>query len=446
MNYFYKTKIMKKNTFIIASLVALFLWSCGNNHEEAIEQPVPSPTSDKLPETPVFKTETDPEFPVTRHSYKPVELDETQQAINAKLQDFSWKLFKKVYANRAKGSNLMISPISLEIDLGMFINGLEGESLKEMMKTLELEEYSKNDINDYFKTILAGIEQADEAAIFKSANSFWYNYKKTAATGFLTAIQDYYNATAVAVDFGDDKTKDIINSWCAAKTNNRITKMVDRTEPSELFHLMNAVYFKAQWQDQFNKQATEKKPFYYADGKTEDIDMMHEINDALYAETDKFQLSLKSFVDHAFQMVFILPKTDVDLVESIPEVVNSKSLKQMLRNVEVDLYAPKFTSEYLEQNLFQYMMEINPTLRFSSADMNFFEGPKEDVALSAVQKTFFLMDEEGAEAAAVTDIMMKNTAIPMEKEKAVMRLDRPFFYAILESNTYCPLFIGYYGR
>ena len=78
--------------------------------------------------------------------------------------------------------------------------------------------------------------------------------------------------------------------------------------------------------------------------------------------------------------------------------------------------------------------------------MKFLEDVNEDTELKATQKTFFLVDEEGAEAAAVTDIMADKSALPLQVEKAEMRLDRPFFYAIVESYTQCPLFIGYYGN
>ena len=92
------------------------------------------------------------------------------------------------------------------------------------------------------------------------------------------------------------------------------------------------------------------------------------------------------------------------------------------------------------------MANINPTLKIQQDEMNFLEDIDEDTELKAMQKTFFLVDEEGAEAAAVTDIMHVTSAAPIQIENAYMRLDRPFFYAIVESNTQCPLFIGYYGN
>lgn len=423
---------MKTKTLLIGCMAALCMWSCSSKDDVIdIDKPY----------------EPKPEEPVTRHSYTPVQLNETQQAINAKLQEFSWKLFKEVYANRNEGDNLMISPISLEVDLGMFINGLEGETLKEVLKTMGLENFTKEQINDFFQTMMTGIEKADEAAIFKSANAFWYNQDKKASSDFINIIKEKYDAKAEAMDFGDPKTVGIINAWCAEQTNGRIDKMLEYTVPAELYHLMNAVYFKSRWEDVFHKEATTKQPFHYADGHTADIDLMHTYYRTYYVETAEFQLATKPFVDGAFQFVMILPKEGVDAAKAIPAAFNYDLCADWgIKTVDLELYLPKFTSEYKEEKLLPYMASINPSLKFLKDDITFIEGIDDDSALAATQKTFFLVDEEGAEAAAVTDIMHVSAAMPIQVKKAKMRLDRPFFYAIVENNTQCPLFIGYYGN
>ena len=429
---------MKANVLLVGMMTVFCICSCSGNNSAINVPDVPTPV-----DGPVVV----PEEPVTRHSYKPVLLSETQQTINAKLQEFSWKLFKEVYVNRNEGTNLMISPISLEVDLGMFINGLEGETLKEVLKTMGLENYTKEQVNDFFQTMMKGIEKADEAAIFKSANAFWYNQEKKANNNFLSIIKEKYDAKVEAMDFGDPKTVGIINAWCAEKTNGRIDKMLEYTVPTELYHLMNAVYFKSRWEDVFLKEATTKQPFHYADGHTADIDLMHTYYRTSYVETDEFQLAAKPFIDGAFQFVMILPKEGVDAAKAIPAVFNYEQCKNMgSKTVDLELYLPKFTSEYVEDRLFPYMANINPSLKFLRDDMKFLEDINENTELKAMQKTFFLVDEEGAEAAAVTDIMEVTSALPLQVEKAYMRLDHPFFYAIVESKTQCPLFIGYYGN
>ena len=175
---------------------------------------------------------------------------------------------------------------------------------------------------------------------------------------------------------------------------------------------------------------------------------MHAYYGTFYVDTDEYQLATKSFVDGAFQFIMILPKEGVDATKAIPEIYNFEKYVNMgMKSVNLELFLPKFTSDYTENNLFNYLANINPTLKFLQDDMSFFEDINEDTGLAAIQKTFFLVDEEGAEAAAVSDIMNVTAPGPsIQIENAYMRLDRPFFYAIVESNTQCPLFIGYYGN
>ncbi len=447
---------MKMQTIILAMAASLCMWACGDSGKEVINPEPEEPQ--KVEPTPVNPEPSEPEEPEepsqpagpednpeTRHSYKPVVLDETQQVMNSNLADFSWKLFKEAYVNRDPGVNLMISPISLEVDLGMFMNGLSGKTLQELLKTLGLDSYTKEQVNDFFHTMMTGIEKADEAAIFKSANSFWYNKHYTALSAFLTTIQNYYAAKTEAVDFSDSKTKDIINAWCAENTNNRIPHMVDKTSEDEVFHLMNAVYFKSWWETPFIKDETAKQPFHYANGQKEEVDMMHVDHQAFYQETNQYECAMKPFVDGAFQMLFVLPKEDVAMEDALTHL-DYNAVAKRDRKVNLNLYAPKFTAEYTEEKLFGLMGNINPSLTFDPYEMKFFEEKDLSSGLKALQKTFFLMDEEGAEAAAVTDIIKRNTSVQPPLESKTMRLDRPFVYAIVESNTFCPLFIGYYGR
>ena len=118
-------------------------------------------------------------------------------------------------------------------------------------------------------------------------------------------------------------------------------------------------------------------------------------------------------------------------------------IQEQVRIIDLVLSVPKFMSEYTEKKLYGYMNNINPSLTFLNEDINIMDNFNEFNSMSAMQKTFFVMDEDGAESAAVTNNTSTTTSVT---EVVFMNLDRPFFYAIVESNTQCPLFIGYYGN
>ena len=90
------------------------------------------------------------------------------------------------------------------------------------------------------------------------------------------------------------------------------------------------------------------------------------------------------------------------------------------------------------------LQEMNPGFDILNTDVTFVKEFIPEMGWSVTQKTFIKVNEEGAEAAAVTSTGVEVTSVP--QEEAVMKLDRPFFYSIVEATSGCPLFIGYYGR
>ena len=58
------------------------------------------------------------------------------------------------------------------------------------------------------------------------------------------------------------------------------------------------------------------------------------------------------------------------------------------------------------------------------------------------QKTYVDVNEEGTEAAAVTGIGMRATAVRREPPPFMMIVDHPFFAAIRENKTGAILFMG----
>ena len=119
--------------------------------------------------------------PVSRNYSIPIELNDSQVQLADKLNEFSWKLFDQVYKARADMAednghkNVLVSPFSLLVDLSMLQNGLKGATLEHLKSLLGVKDYSVEDINEFFKVMTEGIDNADDQISFHNANSFWYN-------------------------------------------------------------------------------------------------------------------------------------------------------------------------------------------------------------------------------------------------------------------------------
>ncbi len=68
-----------------------------------------------------------------------------------------------------------------------------------------------------------------------------------------------YDAQVQELDFASPKAPDIINGWCAGKTNNCIPKVLNEIPETARLYLLNALYFKGIWKNQFKNRIRQKR-------------------------------------------------------------------------------------------------------------------------------------------------------------------------------------------
>jgi len=137
---------MKKMILLVACATTLVFSSCSKDDD--VKTPVtPDPVEEQKPDV-------KPDDKVaTTHYYNPLNFSiPASIEINKRMQRFGWQFFKTAYVNREKAEDMMISPVSLQIDMGMLLNGIKGESRQQLLKTLGLEDFTIEQINYYFKS------------------------------------------------------------------------------------------------------------------------------------------------------------------------------------------------------------------------------------------------------------------------------------------------------
>ena len=426
---------MRKNLLFAASAILLLtacFWSCGNDSEFAKQE-----------------QSVQEDMPVSRSYAIPIELDSSQEIIGKNMHVFSWKLFEQAYKMRedlaeANGhNNVLVSPFSLLVDLSMLQNGLKGETLEHIKGLLGVSAYSVDEINRFIKVMVEGIAEADDQISFQSANSFWHQDGLSVNPEFARVLADNYQAVVQTADFSNPETALLINRWCEENTNGKIRKIVDSTSPGQQYHLLNAIHFKGGWAKQFSKETTAKAPFHSANGSIIEVDMMNNPGiGAYYSEKDTYSFARLTFRYGAFDFFIVLPKEGYE-VDDVLACINPDDISGTERAI-VDLSLPKFEIEYGSDKMIDCLFGIDEALSFNPADTAIFTDHDAGVSM-IIQKAYLAIDEEGAEAAAVTDITnhINGGNIPIHAE---MHLDRPFVYGIVETSTNMPLFIGYYGN
>ena len=72
--------------------------------------------------------------------------------------------------------------------------------------------------------------------------------------------------------------------------------------------LTNAIYFKGNWQEQFDKEATQDAPFHVSADKEVTVPMMHQIERFGYRATEDMQILELPYAKNALSMVVLLPQ------------------------------------------------------------------------------------------------------------------------------------------
>ncbi|MDD3189658.1 MAG: serpin family protein [Fermentimonas sp.] len=361
-------------------------------------------------------------------------------------QQFAFEFFANVFNEEAadKDDNFMVSPLSLSMALAMTWNGADGETKQAMQKVLRLDGYSDEEVNEYYKKLREALLKTDPSTKLAIANSIWTNKNVVIDSDFIKVNQDYFNSVVKSVDFADSKTVNELNQWAAENTNNLIDHVIDETDPMALMYLMNAIYFKGVWTSEFDAKNTTKKPFFYMNGKSKNVDMMHQKTDFNYTENQLLQMVELPYGNQAFSMLVLLPKEGKMLADIISDLQKGDSwtaLASGLRKSEVDLYLPKFKTEY-SKRLNDALINMGMGIAFDPSRADFSRMSDHDAFISFVdQFTYISTDEVGTEAAAVTVVGIELTSYQPPRT-VTFNANRPFIYIIQENSTGSILFMG----
>jgi serine protease inhibitor len=383
----------------------------------------------------------------TSPTSNPYNLSPAEKELIQSDNRFGIKLFQAI--NEAEGTkNLFISPLSVAMALGMTYNGADGETQEAMAQTLELSGLTPEQINESYRhliDLLLGLDATVELGI---ANSIWYRQPgfPSPETDFLDRCQQYFDALVAGLDFNSSDAAATINAWVQEHTNDRIDKIVDGPiDPYAVMFLINAIYFKGSWTYRFDEDLTEDGYFYRPDGSTILCQMMSQRGQFRHFDHQDYRILDLPYGDGAFRMTIFVPRPGGDL-DSLLSLIDAQSFdsQQMsywlgfLQADSLDIYLPKFSLEY-ELDLKEVLSALGMEIAFTpGADFTrMFAGG--GVWIDQVRhKTFVEVNEEGTEAAAVTSVVMVNSA----DDSQFFYVDRPFAFIIREAESGTILFIG----
>ena len=370
--------------------------------------------------------------------FQPIYLSEAEYDMVDQANETAYKTFDMLY-DREKPT-VAFSPLSAQMAIAMTANGAAEETLAELAELVCGKGSSISDVNTLYGNLYAAMPSVDPQTTISIANSVWLDRGISFKDSFTRCMAEYYGAATATYDkHNATAAAAMVNDWVSKSTKGGVSKIVD-AEHVEDFMIVNALYFKGQWAERFDKSLTKEKPFACADGTTSRVPFMHKKLQAHYGEIGTTELADLNFGYNHYRMELILPEEGVMPDECLRSLTDMQLRCSFSMN-EVNIALPRFKAE-LNSDLAETYRSMGVESAFNAEKADFKAMTDSEVHLKHVFHNCLVeVDEDGAKAAAATAVSGSDTAIgPMGE--AYITLDRPFAFIIRETSTDIIVFMG----
>jgi serpin B len=363
--------------------------------------------------------------------------------VRSSVRKFGSRLYCEL-AERERG-NFVFSPYSVSNALALARLGAAGSTLESISEVMGCGDLAP--VRGLLALSRLGLE-AGEGKL-SMVNDAWMQ----AGCGFLPSFVDDLVETACAchlVDFmkAPEECRKKINERVAEGTKGRIANLLPPGSITSMMRLVltNAIHFKDQWREPFDKDGTVSDIFRGAGG-SRNIMMMNGRNiEGRHCAGAGFEAVVLSYGAGAGMLIVLpddSPNPDMafqDLEKRLDaDGVFLASILGAARKAKIHMEFPKFGTEsgfFLKSAL--GALGLEEMFLDGAADFSDMTGGRDFVVEEAVHKATIDVNECDTEASAATGMIMR--AVVSFVPRVSMRVDRPFLFAIVAGDA--PLFMG----
>ena len=393
--------------------------------------------SDVTETEPIDNNDTPIEDEAMTKRATPIPEDELDGVFASAVADFSDKLYDRIISEGEK-ENTVVSPLSVIYAMSLIANGADGKTLEEFETTLG--NIPIEQLNEYLYKLTEKL-MSSEGSTVVVGNSTWANSKFFhLSDGFTDIAKKYYRAEAKSLPF-NNKAVNQINAWVSEKTDGMIDAIVTELDPEMALVLINTILFDGKWETEYNDYDIDDGVFFNYDGTTSDVEYLFSQESGSYF-TIKGGVGFSKPYKDGYRFTAVLPTGNIDDFMSSVDVSEVITASMSPRG-NVKVYIPKFEYEFgteltdiLKDMGIETAMTPAANFRNMSAD-----GVTDTYIGSVIQKAKIILNEKGTKAAAATAVATYGTTSIPVREVPVIRLERPFFYMIVDESG-IPLFIG----
>ena len=351
-----------------------------------------------------------------------------------------------------QSGNLILSPYSISLALAMTYAGARNETESQMSQVLHFSQ-PQNRLHPAFNALDFALEKSPENVrenqqplALDIANAIWAEKTLPFQPDYLDTIALNYGAGIHLADFINqyEPARKDINNWVSDQTKKKIQNLLpaNSLDTNTRMVLVNAIYFKADWLNQFDPDSTSDAPFFLLDNSQVSVKMMSERSFLPYLKGDGYQAVELPYAGDTAAMDIIVP--DAGTFEKFESSFNKATYDAMLSGMQstmVELSLPKFTfTKDFDLNEVLGNMGMPAAFDLDLADFSGLTGKKDLYIGKVLHKAFVAVDEKGTEAAAATAVIMMPTSVLASL--VVVEVNHPFIFIIHDKVNGQILFIG----
>jgi serpin B len=354
----------------------------------------------------------------------------------------------------AADRNVVLSPASIALALGMVHAGAKGETAAEIAKALHVTREPK-ELHGAFGALLQGWNRGDSGVELAVVDRLFGDTNVPFDRGYVDLTGKVFGAGMQLMNFSGapDASRSEINAWVASQTHDRILDLLPARAVSADTKLVvvNAVYFKGSWAHAFDPAHTAPADFA-APELERAVPMMTRTADIAYAAIPEAKVSLVQlpYVGERMAMVVVLPDAP-DGLAALEQTLDAPALKSWIGKIaprKVDLALPKFRVEMEAPLLLKAPLQalgVRSVFDVTTADLTGIAPAEQKLQIDeGYHKAFIEVDEKGTEAAAASALALGPGGPPPKAEAPVVfRADHPFLFLVRDTETGAILFIGH---
>jgi serpin B len=366
---------------------------------------------------------------------------------------FGVDLYRRLSADR---QDLVFSPASIAAALQLALIGARGRTAGQLATALHLggtdpaaaAEDGLRLLSEVIQTAGAGADST-----LRAPNTLWIQAGLPLEPSFTRQVQDAAAAAVEEADFrgAPQQARSAINDLIAGQTAGKITNLLGRDAVTTATRLVlaNAVYLKARWAFPFTATATRDAPFHPGAGQSPvTVPTMHRTASLPYLRGDGYQAVLLPYQGLSLAMAIVLPDGPLSgLLQSGP--LQAGGLGSLLAGADrqsVAVALPRFRQR-TSAALIPVLRQLGVQDAFTdAADFSGITRAERLLIGAVVHQAYIDVDEQGTEAAAATAVTMRPMALRRGPEPIPFTVDRPFLFAITDTATGLPLFLGQVTR